>query len=174
MYTFQHADAKGIEAAVFPESILGNNVTGKGATMMESLPPGLKFTFQYTVPEDKTVPCLMPEAEEMQVMPKVLATGFMVGVVEWSCIRAVNPHLDWPREQTVGTGVYLTHTAPTPPGLTMTVHGTLESVEGRKLTFSIEADDGVDHICSGSHERFVINAESFTRKTEEKRRRALS
>ncbi len=129
--------------------------------MKDSLKPGLTFEFQYKIPEDKTVPYLYPDIPESQVMPKVFATGFMVGLFEFACIQAINPHLDWPKEQTVGIGVQLSHLAATPPGFTVTVKGTLEKVEGKKLTFSIVADDGVDKISEGMHERFVIHAEKF-------------
>ena len=105
-------------------------------------------------------------------MPEVLATGFMVGLIEWACIRAVNPHIDWPREQTVGIGVNLTHTAATPPGLTVTINVKLDRVDGRKLTFSVSADDGIDKISEGIHERFVIDAEKFKHKVSEKLGRA--
>ena len=136
--------------------------------MKESLQPGLTFEFKFTVPENKTVPHLYPESPEFQEMPQVLATGYMVGLFEWACIQAVNPHLDWPREQTVGIHVDLSHTAATPPGLTITVRGMLEKVEGRKLTFSLTADDGVDTISQGHHERFVIDAAKFNAKMEAK------
>lgn len=101
-------------------------------------------------------------------MPKVLATGFMVGLFEWACIQAINPYIDWPNEQTVGTDVKLSHLAATPPGLTVTVKVKLEKVEGRKLTFSIIADDGVDKISEGTHERFIIDAAKFNAKAEAK------
>jgi fluoroacetyl-CoA thioesterase len=97
-------------------------------------------------------------------MPRVLATGFMVGLFEWACIQAINPHIDWPEEQTVGIHINLSHTAATPPGLTITVKGKLEEVEGRKLSFSLVADDGVDKISEGTHDRFVINAAKFNDK----------
>jgi fluoroacetyl-CoA thioesterase len=136
--------------------------------MKPSLKPGLSFEFRYTVPDNKTVPFLFPEASEFQKMPNVLATGFMVGLVEWACIEAINPHLDWPREQSVGIHVNLDHTAATPPGFTVTIKGNLTAVDGRKLTFSIEADDGVDRISSGTHQRFIINAERFNQSVTEK------
>jgi len=132
--------------------------------MKDSLKPGLTFEFQFKVPENKTVPHLYPESAEFQVMPKVLATGFMVGLFEWACIQAINPHIDWPDEQTVGIQVNLSHLAATPPGLTVKVKGKLEEVEGRKLSFSIVADDGVDKISEGTHDRFVINAAKFNAK----------
>ena len=48
--------------------------------MKDSLQPGLKFEFQFQVPETKTVPNLYPESPEFQLMPRVLATGYMVGL----------------------------------------------------------------------------------------------
>lgn len=136
--------------------------------MKESLAPGLTFQFSFLVSEEKTVPRLYPESEEFQAMPRVFATGFLVGLLEWACIRAVNPHIDWPREQTVGTGIDVSHTAATPPGLTVRIRGRLEKVEGRRLTFFLEADDGIDKICEGYHERFVIDAAKFTAKAMKK------
>ncbi|MFC1488817.1 thioesterase family protein [Thermodesulfobacteriota bacterium] len=136
--------------------------------MKDSLKPGLTFKFEFKVPENKTVPNLYPESSEFQVMPKVLATGFMVGLFEWACIQAINPHIDWPNEQTVGIDVKLNHTAATPPGLTVTVNVKLESMEGRKLSFSIVADDGVDKISEGTHDRFIIDAAKFNAKVAAK------
>jgi fluoroacetyl-CoA thioesterase len=101
-------------------------------------------------------------------MPKVLATGFMVGLFEWTCIQAINPHIDWPREQSVGIGVNLNHISATPPGLTVTVNVKLEEVEGRKLVFSIVADDGIDKISEGTHDRFIIDAAKFNAKVAAK------
>jgi fluoroacetyl-CoA thioesterase len=137
------------------------------------LAPGLSATLSFVVPESKTVPHLYPEAPEFRTMPAVLATGFMVGLIEWACMRAIAPCLDSPAEQSVGTDVRLSHTAATPPGLTVTVEARLERVEGRKLTFSVVAHDGVDEICRGTHERFVIDTARFEAKAREKRARAL-
>lgn len=129
--------------------------------MKSSLQPGLTIEFKFKVPENKTVPFLYPEIEEGQVMPKVFATGFLLGLLEFSCIKALKPHLDWPNEQTVGIGMNMTHTAATPEGMTVTVKGKLDKVEGNKLTFLLEAFDDVEKISSATHERFVINAEKF-------------
>ena len=129
--------------------------------MRDTLRAGLAHTFRYRVPAEKTVPALFPEAPEFQVMPRVFATGFLVGLVEWTCIQAVNPHLDWPREQTVGTRVDVTHTAPTPPGKEVTVEVELTAVDGRRLVFRVAARDDAAPICAGTHERFVIDAEKF-------------
>lgn len=136
--------------------------------MKSTLQPGLYYEFKFIVPENKTVPFLYPESEEFQAMPKVLATGFMIGLFEWACIKAINPHLDWPQEQTVGTDVKLSHIAATPPGLTVTVKVRLDKIEGRKLTFYIEGHDGVDQISSGTHDRFIIDSAKFNEKVKKK------
>ena len=140
--------------------------------MKDTLKPGLTHRFQFRIPPSKTVPHLYPESQMFREMPEVLATGYLVGLVEWACIEALRPHLDWPREQSVGTRVEFSHLAATPPGLTVTVDVRLDRVEGRKLSFTICADDGVERISEGTHERFIIDSARFTAKVAEKARGA--
>ncbi len=137
--------------------------------MKETLKPGIRYEHTFVVPTSKTVPALYPEAEEFLAMPEVFATGFLVGLLEWGCIKAINPHLDWPKEQTVGTHINVSHMAATPPGLTVTVTVELLNVEGRKLEFSVKAHDGVDLISKGLHERFIIVKEKFDTRMFKKR-----
>ncbi|HBU30471.1 MAG: thioesterase [Thiobacillus sp. GWE1_62_9] len=136
--------------------------------MKDSLKPGIRHRHAFVIPASKTVPALYPEAPEFAAMPEVLATGFLVGFLEWACIRAVNPHLDWPREQTVGTHIDVSHEAPTPPGLEVTATIELVEVDGRRLMFAVEAHDGVDTIAKGRHERFVIDREKFDARVDKK------
>ena len=105
----------------------------------------------------KTVPDLYPESPDFLLIPEVFATSFMVGFLECACIMAIKPHLNWPEEQSVGTYINVGHEAATPPGLKVSARVELISVEERKLIFAIEADDGIDLISKGSHERTVIN-----------------
>jgi fluoroacetyl-CoA thioesterase len=140
--------------------------------MKESLRAGLEGTFRYRVPESKTVPRIYDEAPDFQLMPDVLATGYLVALAEWACIELVKPHLDWPREQTLGTRVDLSHTAATPPGMTVEIHARLQSVEGRKLVFAVKARDDIDAISEGRHERHVIDAARFEQKLAGKRESA--
>jgi fluoroacetyl-CoA thioesterase len=132
--------------------------------MKSSLTPGLTFEFAFTVPESKTVPHLFPESALFQEMPHVLATGYLVGLMEWACVEALRPHLDWPREQSLGTHVNFSHIAATPVGRTVTVHVHLDKVEGRKLYLTLSAHDGVNLISRGTHERHVIDVERFNAK----------
>lgn len=132
--------------------------------MKESLKPGIRHIHKFKVPPTKTVPALYPESAEFLAMPEVFATGFLVGFLEWACIKAINPHLDWPQEQTVGTHIDVSHEAATPPGLEVTATVELVEVNGKRLTFKVEAHDGVDLISKGRHERFVITRDKFNAK----------
>lgn len=138
--------------------------------MKETLKPGIRYEHKFVVPASKTVAALYPEAEEFAAMPEVFATGFLVGFLEWACIKAINPHIDWPHEQTVGTHIDVSHEAATPPGLEVTATVELIAVEGRRLVFAVEAHDGIDLISQGRHERFVINTEKFNAKVGAKKR----
>ncbi len=139
--------------------------------MKDTLKPGLKFEHKFVVPTSKTVPALYPEAEEFLEMPEVFATGFMVGFLEWACIKCINPHIDWPAEQTLGTHINVSHLAATPPGLEVTANVELVEVNGRRLVFRVEAHDGVDVISKGLHERVIVDKERFQAKVGEKLKR---
>src|SRR5450631_1620447 len=138
--------------------------------MKDTLKTGIRYEHKYVVPPSKTVPALYPEAEEFVAMPEVFATGFLVGFLEWACIMAVKPHLDWPKDQSVGTHINVSHLAATPPGLQVTATVELIEIDGRKLVFAVEAHDGVDLISRGFHERYIINKEKFDAKVNEKRK----
>jgi len=140
--------------------------------MKDTLKAGLTHQLKLKIPPTKTVPHLYPESESFRQMPQVLATGYLVGLLEWACIEALRPHLDWPREQSLGTRIDVSHLAATPPGMTVTVDVKLDRVEGRKLSFTVTAHDGADKISEGTHERFVIDRDRFTAKVTEKARGA--
>jgi len=140
--------------------------------MKSSLKPGIEYSFTFRVSKSKTVPALYPEAPEFQEMPEVFGTGFMVGFLEWACVKAINPHLDWPEEQTVGTHINVSHLAATPPDLDVTARVKVVGVDGRRLTFEVEASDGIDLISKGTLERFIINRARFVEKVKQKAQKA--
>jgi fluoroacetyl-CoA thioesterase len=142
--------------------------------MKETLKPGIESEFTFRIPESKTVPALYPESAEFQAMPEVFATGYLVGFLEWACIKAINPHLNWPQEQTVGTHIDVSHVAATPVGFDVTAKVKLVNVDGRKLVFEIEAHDGIDLISKGKHERFIIYKDKFDSKMKEKSSKRLT
>ncbi len=129
--------------------------------MRPDLKPGITFDWTYTVPVRATVPNLYHDTEFCRAMPDVLATGFMVGIMELACTNGLMPYLDWPREQSLGTMVNFTHFAPTPAGMRLTIQGQVLEVEGRRVRFKVEAWDEVDKICEGTHERTIICPDKF-------------
>ena len=136
--------------------------------MKDTLRPGLAHQFAFEVPESKTVPHLFPEADEFQTMPSVLATGFMVGLMEWTCVQLLAPHLD-DGEGSLGVHVNVSHQSATPPGLTVTVDAECTEVRGPRAQFHIKAHDGIDLIGEGDHERFIVKWDRFNARVEEKR-----
>lgn len=139
--------------------------------MSPQLAPGLEFSWQYTVPAKATVPNLYDDIPGCAEMPDVLATGYMVGIMECACLQMLREYLDWPREQSLGTLVSFSHLAATPAGMTITVKGRLTAIEGRKLRFELSAWDGEDKISEGVHERHLIDAERFMQKVAAKQAR---
>ncbi|ODA68520.1 Fluoroacetyl-CoA thioesterase [Methyloligella halotolerans] len=135
--------------------------------MKPTLVPGLTAQFAYRIPDTKTVPNLYPEADEFQEMPEVFATGFMVGLMEWTCLKLLAPHLD-EGEGSLGTHINVSHAAATPPGLTVTVDAECIEVRGPRLKFHVRAHDGVGMIGEGEHERFVVTWERFDRGMQKK------
>ena len=129
--------------------------------MKDSLQPGIAHRLRFRVSPAKTVPALYPEAAEFRAMPEVLATGYLVGLLEWTCVLALVPHLDATRELSLGTRIDVSHEKATPPGLIVTASARLTRVDGRRLAFAVEAEDGVDVIARGTHERFVVDRDRF-------------
>lgn len=94
---------------------------------------------------------------------EVFATPAMCALMEEAAQAAVQPELN-DGEGTVGIALSISHDAPSPMGATITATATVTAVEGRKISFAIEASDGIGIIGKGTHERFVINKEKFMSK----------
>jgi fluoroacetyl-CoA thioesterase len=140
--------------------------------MSPEFQPGLRFEWTYTVPPRATVPQLYHDTAFCLDMPDVLATGYMVGMMELACVNGMMPYMDWPREQSLGTMVNFIHFAPTPPGMTLRIEGEVLEVAGRRVLFKVEAWDDVERICEGTHERHVIDPVRFDAKVGQKRKLA--
>lgn len=106
-------------------------------------------------------------------LPDVFATPFLVGLMERVSAELINMHLQ-PGEQSVGIGMDLKHMAATPLGMKIRVKTEVVAVEGRKLTFRLEAFDEVEKIGEASHERFIIQAAKFNARVAEKAKKIAS
>jgi fluoroacetyl-CoA thioesterase len=138
--------------------------------MKPTLIPGIEHTLTFTVPEAKTVPHLYPESPIFTGMPKVFATGFMVGLMEWACCEAMGPHLD-EGEGSLGIHIDVSHRAPTPPDVTVRVRARCIDVDGRRITWALQARDEVELIGEGTHQRFVVEWDRFNAQVADKTRK---
>jgi fluoroacetyl-CoA thioesterase len=96
-------------------------------------------------------------------MPSVYATPMMILAMELASGVAVAPHLP-PGWVTVGSEVNVRHLAPTPVGRTVVATARVVSVEGRSVTFAVEAHDGENKIGEGTHRRGAVNLQSFAKR----------
>jgi fluoroacetyl-CoA thioesterase len=135
--------------------------------MKDTLRAGASTQFSYRVPATKTVPHLYPEAHEFQLMPTVFATGFMVGLMEWTCLHIIAPHLD-AGEGSLGVHIDVSHIAATVSGQTVTVAAECTRVIGRRLHFHVKAHDGIELIGEGEHQRMVVDWEKFEHRVNKK------
>jgi len=87
--------------------------------------------------------------------------------MEWTCMQLLAPHLE-PGEGSLGVHIDVSHTAATPPGLSVTVDAECLAVEGPLVTFKVKAHDGLDAISEGRHQRFVVAWDKFNARVAEK------
>ncbi|MCG3140064.1 MAG: hypothetical protein HDKAJFGB_01049 [Anaerolineae bacterium] len=96
------------------------------------------------------------------------STPGLVALLEnaaFSAMKAVLP----PTQTTVGSEVNVKHLAATPVGMTARARAELTAVEGRKLTFKVEAWDDAEKIGEGTHTRYIVDLERFNQRFEQKR-----
>ncbi len=93
----------------------------------------------------------------------VLATPALVSMMENVAMSLAATSLS-EADTTVGSEINTTHERPSAVGATIEVTATLIAVEGRKMSFSIEASDANNIIGRATHTRFVVNREKFMSK----------
>jgi len=128
---------------------------------MKSIEPGISAEIQIEVSREVLA------SQWGSGIVEVFSTPAMIGLMEGAAEKAVRPYLD-EGETTVGTRVCVKHLAPTPLGMKVRAVATLESVEGRRLLFRVEAFDEVEKIGEGEHERFVVDRERFMNRARKK------
>jgi predicted thioesterase len=100
----------------------------------------------------------------------VLATPVMINVIEAAALNAIE-HLLPPGHQSLGIHLDVGHVAATPVGLQVTATAKVVHVEGRTVTFRVEARDEVEAIGGGTHQRVVVSVARFDERVQRKVRR---
>jgi fluoroacetyl-CoA thioesterase len=98
---------------------------------------------------------------------QIFSTPDLVLLLEAAAIEALAPLLP-EHQSSVGTTIDIAHSAATLKGQTVSCTATVTEVDRRRIVFDIVATDGIDTVCTGSHERFVVDLEKFGARLAEK------
>ena len=97
----------------------------------------------------------------------VLATPVMINLIEAAALAAVEDHLP-AGHQSLGIHLDVRHFAATPVGMRVTATAELTAVDGRILTFRVEARDEREVIGDGTHQRVAVNVSRFDERVQKK------
>ncbi len=97
----------------------------------------------------------------------VFATPALVALMENASVEAVQKYLP-PGQTSVGTEVHIKHLAATPVGMHAHARSTVTAVDGRRITFQVEAWDDREKIGEGTHTRVVIDEARFNERLAKK------
>ena len=132
-----------------------------GDNMTQAIQPGMRGEYvEHVGPH-------VPLADFGPDVPRVLSSPWMLWCMEHAaraCVAACLP----PGHDTVGVGFDFRHLAPAPEGSTVTATAEVIAVEGREVTFAIEAHDGTELVGQGTHVRAVIDVERFAKRVRRK------
>ncbi len=99
----------------------------------------------------------------------VFGTPAMVALMEEASIKAVDSLLPG-QYATVGIDLKVRHMAATPIGMYVTASARLVDIDGRKLTFKVEAFDEKEKVGQGDHSRYIVELDKFIAGAESKAR----
>lgn len=94
----------------------------------------------------------------------VYATPCMVALMEGAACEAIAEALD-ESQTTVGTALNIEHISATPVGMEVRAEAIVTEVNGKVITFEVNAYDEAGPIGKGTHKRVIINSQKFLEKT---------
>ena len=128
---------------------------------LSKLRPGLAGSAEFLVGSEHTAPSI-----GSGVIP-VLGTPVMINLMEAAALAAAE-HLLPPGHQSLGIHLDVRHIAATPIGMRVRATAELTQVDGRTLTFRVEARDEKETIGDGTHQRVVVNVARFDQRVQAK------
>ena len=128
---------------------------------LTQLTPGLKGTVHLKVGVEHTAP-----SNGSGKVP-VLGTPVMINLIEAAALATVE-HLLPSGHQSLGIHLDVRHFAATPIGMNVTATAELTKVDGRTLSFQVEAHDEKEPIGGGTHQRVVVNVARFDERVQRK------
>jgi fluoroacetyl-CoA thioesterase len=135
--------------------------TGHVSPALAKITPGLTGTAEIVVGPEHTAPFVGSGRIA------VLATPVMINVIEAAALAAIE-HLLPAGHQSLGIHLDVSHTAATPIGLRVIARAEVLQVEGRTVSFRVEARDDVEPIGGGTHQRVVVSVSRFDERVQRK------
>lgn len=129
---------------------------------MSELQPGLVGEIERLVTSEDTA------ARWGSGLGPVFSTPALVGLMESAAVKALEGSLQ-AGQTSVGSRIDVRHLAATPVGMKVRAQAELTAVEGRKLTFKVQAWDEAELIGEAEHERFVVDESRFLARVEAKK-----
>jgi len=128
-----------------------------------ALEPGLVGELEIIVSDKDTAAAI----GDQFALPAVLSTPQIVNLMETTAYTAMAPFLK-EGQSSVGASINIKHLAATPIGMKVRFRAELVSIEGRRLTFKVEAWDEVEKVAEGEHSRFIIDIKRFNENFQKK------
>lgn len=99
----------------------------------------------------------------------VFGTPYLVALMEEAAVNCLQAQLS-PEQGSVGTGIAVEHSSPTPIGMSVTATAVITAVaeNGRWVEFAVSAEDACGAIGKGTHRRAIIHNEKFLAKCNQK------
>lgn len=99
----------------------------------------------------------------------VLATPVMINLIEAAALAAIEDALP-AGHQSLGTLLDVRHFAATPVGMKVTATAEVTAIDGRTVSFRVEARDEAEIIGDGRHQRVIVNVARFDERVQKKLR----
>jgi fluoroacetyl-CoA thioesterase len=136
-----------------------------GDNWMRQIPLGTTGTFTLRV-----LPEHLANRFKDAMLPQVLATPVMILAMENAALNAIKPFLE-PGESAVGTEIDVRHLAATPVGHNIRAEAEVIKTGGKRIVFKVSASDETEEIGNGTHQRTVIDLQSFNERLARKSKR---
>jgi fluoroacetyl-CoA thioesterase len=128
---------------------------------LSRITPGLVGTVETVVTPSETAPFVGSGRIA------VLATPVMINLIEAAALKAVE-HLLPAGHQSLGIHLDVRHFAATPVGLRVTATAEVLRIEGRTITFRVDARDEREPVGGGTHQRVVVSVARFDERVQRK------
>ena len=136
-------------------------VPPRASAVLDRVAVGLKGSAELVVGPEHTAPFVGSGRIA------VLATPVMINLFEAAALAAVE-HLLPAGHQSLGIHLDVSHVAATPVGLRVVATAEVLGVEGRTVTFRVEARDEFEAIGGGTHQRVVVSVKRFDERVQRK------